>query len=128
MNSRNANDSPDRTSDWAVRICVAAVFTLTGAEKFSDSAFSWVQTFGAIGLGQWFRYFTGGVEVLGAVLFLVPAATMLGAAMLIATMCGAMAVQVIVFHHPANMLFPGVYLLGVALAFAKLRSSSRRAL
>ena len=32
----------------------------------------WVGLFRQIGLGQWFRYFTGAVEILGGVLVLVP--------------------------------------------------------
>jgi uncharacterized membrane protein len=31
-----------------------------------------VGLFDAIGIGQWFRYLTGGLEVLGAVALLVP--------------------------------------------------------
>ena len=41
----------------------------------ADAASHWVRTFDAIGLGQWFRYATGIVEVAGGLLFLVPAAT-----------------------------------------------------
>ena len=64
-------DGPDRATEWAVRVSVAAIFTLTGLEKFLPGAQTyWVHVFDAIGFGQWFRYFTGAVEVAGGVLFL----------------------------------------------------------
>jgi putative oxidoreductase len=113
----------DPATSWALRISVAVVFSLVGAEKFSSAPGSyWVHVFDAIGLGQWFRYFTGIVEMVGGLLFLIPMATPVGAAMLIATMCGAMLVHLLVFRHPADSIFPGLYLVGIVLAFAKLRS------
>jgi uncharacterized membrane protein YphA (DoxX/SURF4 family) len=48
-----------------------------------------VQAFEVIGLGQWFRYFTGGLEVISAVLLLVPSLAFFGALALVATMVGA---------------------------------------
>lgn len=118
MYERESRTSP---LSWALRISVALVFAGTGLEKFSGSELYWVQLFERIGLGQWFRYFTGVVETLGGLLFLVPAATTFGAALLVASMVGAMAVHVFVFRHPADSLFPGLYLAGVIVAYARLR-------
>jgi uncharacterized membrane protein YphA (DoxX/SURF4 family) len=115
-------DVPDPASLWGIRIGVAAVFALTGAEKFASYAPYWSGVFNAIGFGEWFRYFTGGVEILGGLLFLVPRATTAGAAILVATMLGAVGVQFVVFHRPADALIPGAYLVGVILAFSKLHS------
>jgi len=117
---------PQRKSDpatsWALRVIIAVVFSLVGAEKFgSNPASYWVHVFAAIGLGQWFRYFTGTVEIVGGLLFLFPATTTIGAAMLIATMCGAMFVHLFVFRHPGDAFFPGLYLAAVVFAYAKLR-------
>ena len=117
--------SPDPASLWAVRICVAVVFALTGAEKFASHSPYWVGVFDAIGFGQWFRYFTGAVEVGGGLLFLVPRATNVGAAILIATMTGAVATQFLVFHRPADSFIPGAYLIAVIVAFATLRRTDR---
>jgi uncharacterized membrane protein YphA (DoxX/SURF4 family) len=118
------SDSSSATT-LALRISVALVFAGTGLEKFSgDPTSYWVHVFAAIGLGQWFRYFTGVVETVGGLLFLIPRATILGAALLIASMVGAMVVHVVVFKHPADSLFPGLYLVGVVLAYAKLRVST----
>lgn len=118
----NAEPEPDRATEWATRIGVALIFALTGLDKIAPiSSTYWAQTFDAIGFGQWFRYFTCGVEIVGGLLFLVPRTTIVGAGLLIATMVGAMATHVFIFHHPGNALFPGAYLVGVILAFTKLR-------
>jgi uncharacterized membrane protein YphA (DoxX/SURF4 family) len=118
--------SYESATNWAVRVCVALVFAVTGLEKFPAGPGYWVSVFDSIGLGQWFRYFTGIVEVVGGLLFLVPGVTAVGAALLAAAMIGAMVVHIVVFKQPANILFPGAYLVGVVLAFAKLRASRRR--
>ncbi len=55
-----------------------------------------VMTFEAIGWGQWFRYVTGGIEVAAAVLLWVPGLAALGAALLVATMVGAIIAHVAV--------------------------------
>lgn len=102
------------------------MFIGTGLEKFPSGPGYWVQVFDTIGLGQWFRYFTGVVETLGGVLFLIPRATTVGAFLLVSSMVGAMIVQAVVFKEPANMLFPGAYLAGVVLAYAKLRANRTR--
>ncbi|MGH7655031.1 MAG: DoxX family protein [Gemmatimonadaceae bacterium] len=125
MKSEEFQGASDPASLWAVRVCVAAVFALTGAEKFAKDAPYWSGVFDAIGFGQWFRYFTGGVEVLGGLLFLVPRATTAGALVLIATMMGAVGVQFVVFHRPADAIIPGAYLVAVILAFSKLHSATR---
>jgi uncharacterized membrane protein YphA (DoxX/SURF4 family) len=128
--SRQTSQSgPDLATSWALRVSVALVFVVTGLDKFpSGPASYWVHTFDAIGLGQWFRYFTGIVEVAGGLLFLVPTAvaTALGAGILVATMAGAMLVHILLFKHPADSLFPAAYLVAVVLAFVKLRSTGRR--
>ena len=45
-----------------------AVFIITKA----SSVPLMVEEFGHMGLGQWFRYFTGSLELLGALLILLP--------------------------------------------------------
>lgn len=112
----------DAATDWAIRISVALVFFLTGIDKFlPGSSTYWIHVFGLIGLGQWFRYFTGIVEAIGGLLFLIPAATKSGAAILGMTMVGAMIVQAAVLKHPLDSIFPAMYLAGIVMAFLKLR-------
>jgi hypothetical protein len=54
---------------WTIQIGVAGMFFMAGGSKLSGSE-QMVQLFQAIGLGQWFRYVTGFMEVGGAVLLL----------------------------------------------------------
>ena len=49
----------------------------------------WLEEFQHIGLGQWFRYFTGALELLGAFLILAPSLAAFGALLLICIMIGA---------------------------------------
>ena len=121
---RDTDTSTESATRWALRISVAIVFVGTGLEKFPSGPGYWLEVFEAIGLGQWFRCFTGVVETLGGLLFLIPRATTVGAALLAASMVGAMVVHIFVFRHPANILFPGAYLAGVVIAYAKLRPTT----
>ena len=111
----------DTATNFAIRISVALVFVLTGFDKFLQSP-EWDQVFKAIGWGDWFRYFTGIVEMAGGLMFLLPATTTVGAALLTAAMIGAMTFHIAVLRQPANILFPGAYLVGVLLAYRVLRS------
>ena len=112
----------DAATEWAIRISVAVVFVLTGVDKFlPNSSTYWIHVFGLIGFGDWFRYFTGIIEIIGGLLFLVPMATVAGAAILVVTMIGAMITQAAVLKHPADSIFPALYLFGVVLAFGRLR-------
>ena len=106
---RREATSADPATEWAIRISVAVVFVLTGLDKFlPTSSTYWIHVFGLIGLGQWFRYFTGIVEILGGLLFLVPIATLGGAGILVVTMLGAMVVQGRRPQASRRQHFPGV--------------------
>ena len=83
-----------RAGQWALRVCLALVFVAAGLDKFLGPM--WVRVFTDIGFGQWFRYFTGVVELLGGVLLLVPRATPVAVPMLVCTMAGAILVHVTV--------------------------------
>lgn len=50
---------------WALQILLAAAFLAAGLSKLTDVS-AMVELFDAVGLGQWFRYVTGVVEVAGA--------------------------------------------------------------
>jgi len=85
-------------ADWMIRLGVAIVFLIAGAEKFSatNPNSHWVSMFNQIGLGEWFRYFAAVVEVLGAALILIPRTVLIGVALLALTMAAA---AVIVFLY-----------------------------
>ena len=56
---------------WVVQVGVAAMVLMAGANKLAGNE-QMVGMFQAIGFGQWFRYLTGALEVIGGVLLLVP--------------------------------------------------------
>jgi uncharacterized membrane protein len=80
---------------WVLRVLLAVVFLFEGIDKFSERRL-WVRIFEQIGFGQWFRYFTAVVEVAGALMLLIPRATLVGVGLLVCTMIGAALVHVLV--------------------------------
>jgi putative oxidoreductase len=73
---------------WGVRMLLALAFGAAGAAKLAGVPMM-VATFETIGWGQWFRYVTGAIEVLGAVLMLIPATGLFAGLLLGGTMVGA---------------------------------------
>src|SRR3954471_1679589 len=73
---------------WAIQGVTAAMFLAAGISKLTGAA-AMVAAFDLIGVGQWFRCFTGGLEIVAAVMLLSPAAATYGAAALAVTMVGA---------------------------------------
>jgi putative oxidoreductase len=73
---------------WTVQVLVAAAFLAAGGAKLAGDS-SMVAVFDQVGIGQWFRYLTGVVEITGAVLILIPKAAIFGAALLACTMAAA---------------------------------------
>lgn len=95
------------TGDWAARTVLFAIFLFFAAGKFTSNPNSpWVVLFKQIGFGQWFRYFTGILEVLGAFLVLIPQTVFLGLLLLMGTSTGAMLVAMIFLHRPADAVIP----------------------
>ena len=80
-------------------LALAGVFLLVGGAKLVGRP-DMVSLFRDIGIGQWFRYVTGTVEVAGAALLVIPfvsgaSAILLGAVMIVATL-----VELLVLHRP----------------------------
>ena len=73
---------------WVLQIGAAAMFLMAGYGKLSGDP-AMVKMFDTVGLGQWFRYLTGALEVIGAILLLTPWCSGLGALLLVAVMLGA---------------------------------------
>src|SRR6266446_52085 len=80
---------------WTVRVVLALAFGAAGTAKLAGAA-PMVQIFDLIGIGQWFRYVTGIVEVAGAILLLVPSTGFFGGLLLCVTMLVALAVHMLV--------------------------------
>jgi putative oxidoreductase len=96
---------------WVVQIALTGMFMLAGGSKLLGAP-AMVALFDAIGIGQWFRYLTGLIEVSSAVALLVPSFAVFGALALVATMTGAIATHLfIVGGSPA---VPAILLVGSA--------------
>jgi uncharacterized membrane protein YphA (DoxX/SURF4 family) len=99
---------------WAFQILAATQFFLTGLDKLADAPVM-VQLFATVGFGQWLRYLTGIIEVVGAVLLLVPRGAVIGAALLALTMIGALIAHFTVLPFPP--VKPIILLVMVAVVF-----------
>jgi hypothetical protein len=83
-------------------LTVAVFFIVVGYTKFNgDPHGPWFGIFERIGLGQWFRVFTGVVQVTGGALMLWPRRRTIGIGLLACTMAGAAAVDLLVLGSPA---------------------------
>ena len=100
-----------RIALWAVQIALAGMFLLVGGSKLLGAP-AMVALFDAIGIGQWFRYVTGLIEVSSAIALLVPSFAVFGALALVATMIGAVATHLFLIGGSPAM--PAILLLGSA--------------
>jgi putative oxidoreductase len=108
---------------WLPRLAVVFAFVVIGATKFSNDRGEWYRIFALIGLGQWFRYFTGAVQVSGALMMLTPWTRAAGAFLLACTMIGAIIVDIFVVHAVGFAFAPLVLLCIIAATwFAGLRN------
>jgi hypothetical protein len=102
---------------WLTQVALALMFLMAGGSKLAGVP-AMVTMFDAIGLGQWFRYVTGVIEVISGIALLVPSAAIFGALLLIPTMLGAIVTNV--FVVPASPVPPLVLLLlAAAVAWAR---------
>ncbi|WP_338695363.1 DoxX family protein [Bradyrhizobium sp. 26S5] len=73
---------------WVVRGLLALAFAAAGGAKLYGVPML-VEEFQHIGLGQWFRYLTGSLELFAALLILVPSLAAFGGLLLSCIMVGA---------------------------------------
>jgi len=104
---------------WLTQVALALMFLMAGGSKLAGVP-AMVSLFDAIGLGQWFRYVTGVIEITSGIALLVPSAAIFGAMLVIPTMLGAIVTNV--FVVPASPVMPLLLLLGAAaVAWARRR-------
>ena len=102
---------------WTLSGLVALAFLGAGGAKLAGTAVM-VELFAKVGLGQWFRYFTGLLEVVGAIGLLMSRYAFYAAVLLAIVMVGAIIAHVTVLGgSPA----PAVVLLVLSGIIAYLR-------
>jgi uncharacterized membrane protein len=102
---------------WALQAVLALMFTMAGLAKVGGDA-TMVEMFANIGIGQWFRYVVGALEIAGAVGVLIPRVSGLAALGLICLMIGATLTNLFVLG--ASPLLPIVLLvLGALVAWGR---------
>jgi uncharacterized membrane protein YphA (DoxX/SURF4 family) len=103
----NVRREPGRAANiglWVLQIAAAAMFLSAGLPKLAGDP-KMVAFFSALGLGQWFRYLTGSLEVLGAMLLLIPGLSAFGAVILTCVMIGAVFTHLFVIGgNPATAI------------------------
>jgi putative oxidoreductase len=115
----------DKITDWVLRAGVALAFVLFGLEKFPSGPDSqWVRFFDQVGIGQWFRDFTGIIEVASGALVLLPATTRIGVAILAVTMAVASMIHIFVIHQPANAIITGALCLALIGFWRRMRTTN----
>ena len=99
---------------WVLQILAAGMFLFAGSLKLAGAA-PMVALYNAIGIGQWFRYVTGAIEVASAALLLIPGLAAFGAVLLVCTMIGAVLTHLTIVHTspaiPLVLLIAGVVIL-----------------
>ena len=101
---------------WITQIALAAMFLFSGGSKLAGAP-AMVNLFAAIGLGQWFRYVTGAIEISAAVALLIPSAAPFGAILLVPTMFGAAAANLFLGQSPVVPLV--LLLVDAAVAWTR---------
>jgi putative oxidoreductase len=107
---------------WILQGLAAFAFLAAGGSKLA-SAPAMVEMFAKLGAGQWFRYLTGSLEVIGAVALLVPRASFYGAVLLAIVMVGAIVTHLAVL---GGSPIPALVLLVIVGAVAYLRRPASR--
>jgi hypothetical protein len=99
---------------WSIQILLAMVFISVGMAKLTGVE-AMVQMFRQIGLGQWFRYFTGIVELASGLLMFSAVYAPVGATLLVCTMIGAVLTHLFLIGGSAMPAFLLGALSGILL-------------
>ena len=93
---------------WVLQAFLALAFVGAASGKLLGKP-EMVALFEAVGVGQWFRYVTGLMELTGAILIVVPRTKFFGAALLSVVMVGAVLTHLFILHNAPTA--PAVLLL-----------------
>ena len=110
---------------WLTQVALALMFLMAGGSKLAGVP-AMVGLFDALGLGQWFRYVTGVIEVTSGIALLVPSAAIFGALLPIPTMLGAIVTNVFVVPASPVMRIVRSLVMAETSPSAMARSTYRR--
>lgn len=97
----------------AAKALITLAFVAAGLAKLA-SVDMMVASFEALGVGQWFRYVTGSIEIGAAILLWLPGRQFIGAGLLTATMIGATLAHIMILG--TDTMLPAI-VLGILSAF-----------
>jgi len=109
---------------WVVAVLLALAFLGAGSLKLTSQPMM-VANFAGWGFPSWFLYVTGTIEVVSAILLLIPRTALIGTGLLICTMIGALLTHLT--HGQAAMIGAPLVLLLLLLLFGWLRGWGRTA-
>jgi putative oxidoreductase len=119
------NDKVRKYGLLVLKILAGLAFIAAGIAKLIGAEMM-VATFEAIGVGQWFRYVTGAIEVASAVLLFVPGKQVYGAGLLVCTMIGAVVAHTFILG-PSAMPALGLGVISAIIFYAHRNQLSFRA-
>jgi putative oxidoreductase len=96
---------------WILSGLVCLAFIGAGGAKFAGVP-AMVEVFERVGIGQWFRYFTGALEVAAGIGLLIPRYAFYAAVLLAIVMVGAIAAHLTVLGSSPAARLCCLFLLG----------------
>jgi putative oxidoreductase len=112
---------------WVVQILLGVFFAFAGLNILFGFQPEAVESFAQIGLGDWFRYLTGVLELAGGIGLLIPPLSGLAALGLAGVMVGAVVAHLTALPPAALALFPA-FLVIVFVLIARARWPRTKAL
>jgi len=104
---------------WTLSGLTALAFLAAGGAKLAGAP-AMVAVFEAVGIGQWFRYLTGALEVVGAIGLLLPKYAFYAATLLTIVMVGAVLTHIALL---GGSPLPAAVLLILSATIAWLRKA-----
>jgi putative oxidoreductase len=99
---------------------LSALFLYSGVTKLNPKAGFWIELFARIGTGQWFRYLVGSLELVCAILLLIPRTSATAATLLAFIMAGAVVTHLLFLRDGYASFFPAFpFLLLVVVAWKR---------
>jgi len=111
---------------WVLQVLLGAFLAFAGINKIFGLQAEVVENFTKIGLGTWFRYLTGFLELAGGIGLLIPPLTALAALGLAGVMVGAALTHIFVLP-PAYFAILPLVLIGLFLFVARMRWPASKA-